>query len=415
VVHTGFKFLNLSENIIYAIYHSVKSISLVAALAILLPIVSIAHAQDLLEANKEDKDFGNSALGKLHIPVRPYMDDKIGSQINYKGTNLPELKYSSGNMQDAAREKADSKIGKIISTGFIRKKEFKVTSKDSFLDKANHAQANPEEYVNWLTGKYEDCVQEPEASFSKEVKTCDEYQEIKEQSCHVGRLIEVDAKHNYECLRKREKFAKVCIKTLNVTVEETQNCDGGNISWISGGSFKAEYPNIFISPSYEAMTVSSQCSRGIPYGATLAPKEPDGFKSVITFQVEDLSLLKELTLTSLNYYYPLEVTVNGAVVYASSASNSLKVIGKTRHRSGDFDFGFVDKGQFYSLDYLSRMEVKNIRPSLNILGYIKPGYNTIAFRSLVSKPVTAVLHTKQNCKLEVDHWSEVCRESKIAP
>jgi hypothetical protein len=383
-------------------------------------------------------------IALLTIPslavAEPALTPEISSIINYQGTDLPEKSFASGNMADAARGKADNETGKLVGTSFMRQSEYKISHEDSFLDKAKHAQSNPESYVDWLSGKYfldkakhaqsnpesyvdwlsgkyEDCSQEGgEPIFSKERRTCDEYQELSEQRCHVGQLIEVDAKHNYECLRKREKFAKVCTRTLNITVEETQNCDGGNISWVSGGYFKADYPNIFISPSYGEMTVSSQCSRGVPHRAVLSTKEPDGFKSVITFEVKDLSLLKELTLTSLSYYHPFEIAVNETVVYASFASNPLKVIGKVTHgRNKEFDFGFEDRGKFYSLDYLSRMEIQNIRPSLNILGYIKSGYNTIAFRSLVSKPVTAILHTKQNCKLEVDHWSEVCREIRVEP
>jgi hypothetical protein len=62
VVHTGCKFLNSSESIIYAIYHSVKSISLVAALIILLSVVSRVK---VLERGEDNKKLAENCLKKM--------------------------------------------------------------------------------------------------------------------------------------------------------------------------------------------------------------------------------------------------------------------------------------------------------------------------------------------------------------
>jgi hypothetical protein len=67
-VHTGCKFLNSSESIIYAIYHSVKSISLAAALIILLPtapIIKAKYDQENLEGGKGNKESAEDCLKKM--------------------------------------------------------------------------------------------------------------------------------------------------------------------------------------------------------------------------------------------------------------------------------------------------------------------------------------------------------------
>lgn len=361
---------------------------------------ALSHAQDMAKAKQAGKDLGLATISKPQEFAKTPIGGEVASVINYQGTNLPELSYADGNMAAAAREKAKGEMGELIENSFLRQGEYKKSLQGSFLDKTRHIQANPETYVDWLKGSYEDCKQEGgEQVLSTQKVTCDEYQEIKEQSCHIGQLVEVDAKHNYECLRRRDKFSKVCIRTLSVRVEERENCNSGAITeikryssrGIEEGSMRVAYPYIHVSSTL-VNTHFGLSSRHVPIYVGLTP-----------FKVEDISSIQEFVLQSVSHSDPVMISVNGIVIFTHHMPNSM-----SPGERDEYQPHFNPRGGG------AHIGARGVLP-VDALKYLKTGENIITIKSHSPNPVNAVFRTRQGCKVEVDHWSEVCRENRVAP
>lgn len=184
-----------------------------------------SSAEDASNIKESAREIGKETLGKVQESTkRDIVDTEVGKAINFQGTNLPETQYSHGNMYDAAKQKAadkDNLEAQITEKAFLRQKEYPITHKDSFLDKAKFASKNPEVYVDWLRGKYADCKQEGgEEILAKDIKVCDEYKQLTEKSCIIGRKIQVEAKHKYECIKERKHYTMSCKSTLSLTCKE---------------------------------------------------------------------------------------------------------------------------------------------------------------------------------------------------
>lgn len=228
-------------------------------------------AYDVAQAKRDGQNLANSNLGKVQSTTQRSVTDIIpgsdnttaGQGINFQGTEVPEKAYIDGNMEMAARNKAVDEsftAGDMAKKGFLRGKEFEIKANDTFLDKAQYVQKHPEEYVKGLSGKYTDCESRGGADVKYlSLKTCDEYQEITNNSCKIGQVIEVDAKHRYECVKKRITLEKKCTRQLKVNIIEDKNILSGLTfvarplpvprPYLPGAELSYNYPLIKLKPS----------------------------------------------------------------------------------------------------------------------------------------------------------------------
>jgi hypothetical protein len=204
-----------------------------------LGIIHQADAYDTAQAKRDGQSLANGNMRKaqsttqrsLEEVVPGTKDATVGQSINFKGTEVPEKAYNDKNMKEVASNKAADEnftAGIIAKKGFLRSKEFEIKHSDTLFDRAKDAQKNPESYVAGLTGKYTDCKSQGGDDVKYlSLKTCDEYQEISDHTCKVGQIMEVDAKHKYECNKKRVALEKKCSRKLNVTIVENKDVLSG--------------------------------------------------------------------------------------------------------------------------------------------------------------------------------------------
>jgi hypothetical protein len=371
-----------------------------------------------VDAKQSGKDLANSLLGQVQNNAQQDINNKhastdtsVATSINYKGTDVPERNYTNENMDAAKNQKAADKNNteaSIVSTSFLRAKEYPVSLSDSFLDKANDAQKNPENYVDWLSGKYTDCNQEGgEEVLSKSSHTCDEFKEIKDNICSVGRSIQVDSKHKYICPRKINKFEKVCNKVLTVSIERGGNCDSGGIKdqgyvinynteqgYVSnaGGlvsQWVYSYPNIVINITKTGYTIAC------------APH-----KSTVSFEVKNISLLQTFTLTSLNYKGVFIIKINGHVLHAGLPRIATKETDYYNCEGlGTPHIWCRCGGARFSRSGAVAGLPKDLKP------FLKNGSNTIEIEAMNNyERVSAefIIDAKQDCFKEVESWTNDC-------
>lgn len=306
-----------------------RSLQLSVPVFILFNFNALAsEEQGFVNAKQAGKDLANSLLSQVQGNIRqdintknPITDTSVAESINFKGTDIPEKGYTNENIDNAKNQKAADKNNteaNIVSSSFLRAKEYPISLSSSFLAKANDAQKNPENYVNWLSGKYTDCNQEGgEEVLSKSSHTCNEFKEIKDNTCSVGRSIEVDSKHKYICPRKLNKFEKICHRTLNIAINKDIDCSSigavkyshqeKGIKWPDRWWWNYNIPEngaLEASWSYNSPNIVINIYRigGIRGGQRYGNK--------VYFQI-DLSRLHTFALVSMTYTGIDHITLNG--------------------------------------------------------------------------------------------------------
>ena len=388
-------------------------------------IAFTSHAQSFLDAKQSGKDLANSLLIQVQNNTQQDINNKnpatntsVAESINFKGTDIPERNYAHENMDAAKNQKAADKSNieaSIVSTSFLRAKEYPISLSNSFLDKANDAQKNPENYVDWLSGKYTDCNQEGgEEVLSKSSHTCDEFKEIKDNICSVGRSIQVDSKHKYICPRKINKFEKTCTKSLIVAIDKQENCNAGAIEYlrVEGINRASDLYNVKWNYSYPSLSVSITTTALHDYH----PYPPPTTSKKILFNIKDKSLISIFMLNKLEIQGVASILLNGHLVYGTAGYPYIQTEefihsdrpdgGRSHYYINGIPWKQFPKSQIYTA------------PSKDLLSYLKDGKNELTIVGIPivyegSKLTNISIETKQRCIHEKESWLEQCNEAGL--
>ena len=223
---------------------------------------ALAKEMSAAEAKANARAMGSGLSGMVQgfATTDIEVNASIKKGLNYQGTDsntIPEQKLNSSNMEgEASIKKENSKQAEIVRKGFYTREDHDLAALSKSLGKAREAQKDPEKYVKFLSGNKECEEMKKEDIISKAEYVCDEYADWKDNNCKVGQIVEVDAKHRYQCEIKREKRTGYCEKKLvGIDCEGRHPCafegeNGGGLytsesnrefAASSGGKFKWNY------------------------------------------------------------------------------------------------------------------------------------------------------------------------------
>ena len=365
--------------------------------SLIIPHTSIAN-NDLANAKKEAEAIGSINLNKAQgLATQDPTSNKVNQVsvaevMNFQGTEVPEKAFADGNIYDASQKKstdANSNESIVVKDAFLKQKEFRIDGKDTFLDKADHVQKNPETYVDWLKGKYSDCEQKGgDDLIAKEKFTCDEYQQVTDKKCKIGRILEVDAKHSYQCQRKRVSENKICSNNLTVTCEKKYDCDSGGIvltSIASDMQWQYSYPNLILG------------SIGDNYWSGWCAKYVRSTK----FEVKNKKLIEEFRIIQAGYDDHMRISINGAQIINYPYGGDYLIV-----KNGAVETR--NDGSNYSCE-LNTSYVTNT--NIDLLPYLKEGTNEILMEVVVGGAGEGwiKIKTNQHCCIQKETWNEVCQ------
>lgn len=339
--------------------------------------------------------------------------------IHYNSASLPESNYADGNMKEAAQKLLNEKTGPatIAEGAFMYQKGFAINPKDSTLNRAYHAQKNPYHYVNWLSGEETKCEANDESlSSTQEIKVCDEFHTIQTNTCSVGHTIKVEPFYNYRCVKNLKQFRKLCTQKLQVYFEQHQDCDDNNFINISGGGYKATYPNLNISSEYGKLHIESaapfsnrtQWARSVNYG----------YNSVISFDIRDLNAIQSLLLDYVQHAPYTDVLLNDHVIFTDNKyTNTYTRVRCSKRGHDDYNCYNEVSGpdgliNFDKLNHISSLKQTQLR--LELKPFLIAGRNTIIFKSWSNQTTTLQIKTQQHCLKEKEIWTESCIEEEQA-
>ncbi len=368
------------------------------------PFLLLAN-DEIRKAKTLGRDIGTSLSGKIEqfvrtdISVNKGKDDLgTGGILNFQGVNLPETQYTDGGMASAAQSKInENEESDTIHKAFLRQKDFRMKSSDSFLDKAHHAQKNPMKYIDWLEGGYNGCDDiEGDNILAKETKVCDEYHQTSENQCHIGRRIEVSAHHKYECSLKRLLSNKTCKSKLQVSIEKKVGCE-----------VDKEIANSIKNANYNSSIITVGRSGGVE-------RVNPAVKITSSFMIKDKTQLNQLLLKRAHFPCVVRILFNNTQIY--SYPNGTNQLGfQLIETGGDMVyhewvvFTGIRTLDVYgpSVEYYDQNQL-----NIDLLPYVLNGVNTVTIESVdnYAFPTWIEISTLNNCINEKEQWEETCQD-----
>ncbi|MFN8911400.1 MAG: hypothetical protein ACK5V4_01360, partial [Alphaproteobacteria bacterium] len=182
-----------------------------------IAIMSGVLMMSLQAANAEDAAsiVGGAKSSAISGITSPESVKAVQDIINYQRTDIPEVNLKNTDMSDAARVKAESsEEAKIVKDAFVAQGKASISKDDKMFKNSEAVIKNPERYVDWISGKYEDCDGKLGGEvFDKEEQVCDEFH-------HAQYSGASDSGYNYQCVKQRESIRSSCEKSLIVKFEE---------------------------------------------------------------------------------------------------------------------------------------------------------------------------------------------------
>ena len=384
---------------------------------------NVVKASEMSSA--EAKSNARALGGSLSSKVQGFASTSVESNeamkkgLNYKGTDtatIPEQKLNSSNMEgEASTKKANSKQAELVEKGFYNREDHDLEALSKSLDKARAAQKDPEKHVNFLSGNRECKEMKKEDILSKAEYVCDEYADWKDNNCKVGQIVEVDAKHRYQCEIKREKKEGFCEKKLVAW------CDGGvrNCGYNAGGIEEGSVDTgISWDYSYPYLRLGNK---------TPSSKEADSWhfncgsnsccdkkKSSARLKIKDIKNVKNFKIHKISYDDHAQIKINGVVVHNTLGGSYLEITNKYwgSDRKGDNDriiASGANSGPCWRLftnegynhyDYVGK----------DIKHYLREGVNEIEIELVYSQlgQVNVEFEAEQYCCTLKEKWEDEC-------
>ncbi|WP_039459104.1 hypothetical protein [Candidatus Jidaibacter acanthamoebae] len=389
---------------------------------------SFAYAsQDIEMLTKfklESEATAKGAASKIGNNFTNMENNTLKDHIGYEGTNIPAMhmpleqaegegKKKREKVYDKTEEyictKQDCEAGHTFSTkatleretkmeeaGFIRDEDNNIINNKGYLDKALKTVKDADEKFDFLTGGYTDCKPEEEGSEVKSEKSCDQYYDMKENTCFPKQVVEIDPKYTYLCNKKREVREKLCsdvLKTLKC--EKTGACDSGGIVLTSIASdMKWVYQNMVLTLG----TIANNYWGGacVKY-----------FRST-KFEVKNKNLIEEFRIIQVGYDDYMRVTINGVQVYIGPESGTqLEVVTRPSRWWGQHKL--VNTG---TRDFACERNTNwQFNTNIDLKSYLKEGDNQIDIEVIVygGGEGWVLIQAKQHCCTKwVEEREETC-------
>lgn len=151
----------------------------------------------------------------------------------YVTDNPSEVNYSTNISDHAANRASQSELVREIHRNYQNRPSGVINKQEAWLQNALRIEetATPS---SELTGHASDCKPTTPVTIpSYQILTCDEFVGVDTKTCTVGQIVEVDAKHTYQCQSTRQKEKLTCQKILNIQLQEnitqTPSCVSGSV------------------------------------------------------------------------------------------------------------------------------------------------------------------------------------------
>lgn len=227
-----------------------------------IPILLLLFCQDGLATSMEDArsqalnfgaGFKNSASSVIN-------EQNKANTPGYTTDSPEQTKYFSAvsTTDDAQAKIKNSDVGKLMTDGLPNRPQITINRNDSFLNQSTAIQNNPDEVVAMLTGTYGECKPITSTRTEREVRTCDEYDEI-------------------DCI------------------------DGDKLVTISGAETTYNYPTIQTNISWRN---GSSCSK---------------YYSYTTINIRDIAKIDSLVLLSVSWDDVIQIKLNNNIIFANGS------------------------------------------------------------------------------------------------
>jgi len=382
---------------------------------IILLVVHLFSAQPLYadsyeQARNAGKEIGQAGSGKSSQILNSGLDQNLSGNItaaealNFQGTDIPESKLAHVDLEAESKRSfldPNNEHVKLIKSADENLDAVELNTNNTKFDRAKDAQKNPENYIDWLTSKYSDCINTGGEEVNYEnYKVCDIYHGISENACKIGKLLEVDAKHSYECVKERNTYNKNCKKSLKVWCDRKPDCDSGGIitsSVASDMQFSYSYPELLIGTIADNYWQHS-CG---------------AFERITKFKIKNIKDVTEAVINRVGFDDYMLVKVNGHMVFNEPYGGTILEIEKGRVAKTNEQLQSIKTSKrFFSRGgHSCELSINNNYPvNIDIMPYLKEGDNEIFIKVVVAGFGEGWINikTRQHCCIEKQEWEEKC-------
>jgi hypothetical protein len=302
----------------------------------------------------DGKELGIEAAGDKGRVLR---DTGNNGECTSKSCDVSDI-YSTSAM--LSRDK------KIEEVGFIKDADGTITDNKGYLDKPRQMVREAPGKFDFLTGSYADCKADDKVKKASIYEVCDEYYDIKHDSCGISQVVEIDPRYNYECHKKREVLEKKCHDTITkLTCKQSKECGSGSItfkdtrakSYISYSNHEEEHSNTRASLKWENKdknTIFISTSFACDYVSLR-------YEHTATFEVKNKEAFSKFAIASLGFDNSrMAFYLNGKEIYDEPRAALTGERQKFWYHTGSINFRSDNK--------------------IDLLPYLKEGTNTILIK-----------------------------------
>lgn len=196
-----------------------------------LTVMLSAHAdENSSPAFIEGSNWGMAKAAELNAGMGQLNPNNVPGYVT---DNPSEVNYSTNISDHAANMASQSELAKDIRQNHQNRPSGIVNKQEAWLQNALQIEETVTPSAE-LTGHASDCKPTtPVTVPSYQTLTCDEFVSGETKTCTVGQIVEVDAKHTYQCQSTRQRERLSCQKILNIQFQEniTQrpSCAAGGV------------------------------------------------------------------------------------------------------------------------------------------------------------------------------------------
>ncbi len=173
--------------------------------------MSIEQAESSGEYIKQQND--EKALKELLGEPVEYTCDKNNCEVGHTFSSLSTVKR---------QEELDKQ-------GFEKDENGMPVNNLGYLDKLLSFTKNNNEF-DFLSGTTSNCKANEETITSHTDEICDQYYDLKTNSCFPKQVVEIDPEYKYQCHKKRELKKKTCVDIIkNINCKKTISCSAAGL------------------------------------------------------------------------------------------------------------------------------------------------------------------------------------------
>lgn len=343
--------------------------------------------------NIRGKNMQLEEVENLSVGVMQHNDDQAlremqGESVTYQcDKNNCEVGHTFSSLSTVKRQE------ELEKQGFEKDENGVPINNLGYLDKALSFAKNNNEF-DFLSGMTSNCKANEETITTSTEDTCDQYYDLKTNSCFPSQIVEIDPEYKYACNKIREEKIKTCREEItSITCKDSHECDLGGIE-----------------PGTVASDMKYVHEGGILTIGTIADNYWPGncgvYDRSTTFNIKNKDKIKEFTLSRVGFDDYMQIILNDKLIYIGpDGGNKLEVktIGSKfwRHQVVDNGYGHHACERGVSWDQ---------QPNIDLKPHLKEGENILKTRVIVGGVGEGWLQirAKQNC---CSKW-DIKREEK---